>query len=228
MNRLEKLKMYKEINELIGTSYRTDREIDWRKLSRRKLSEDFIEEYKDKLDWGLLSSYQILSDSFIEKYKDLISWNYVSCSQTPSKEFLLRHKDKLSWDLVSSHQVFSPEDLLNKDFQPLLHWEKILLYQPYIDLDSLVIKDIQASEVKNYVSLNVAYLLYQETKNQGWFIYNIGEINKDQYKTDIDFTGLDLAFNPEIFVNKVRIWWKDLKNLTWIDKFEFIRMFKSV
>ena len=36
----------------------------------RTLSEDFIEEFQDKVDWRFISKYQTLSESFIEKYQD--------------------------------------------------------------------------------------------------------------------------------------------------------------
>ena len=36
----------------------------------QKLSESFIEKYKDKVYWSYISLYQTLSESFIEKHKN--------------------------------------------------------------------------------------------------------------------------------------------------------------
>ena len=36
------------------------------------LTKDFIEKYKGKLNWKLISLNQILNESFIEKYKDYV------------------------------------------------------------------------------------------------------------------------------------------------------------
>ncbi len=38
----------------------------------QKLSEEFIEKYKDKVDWCWISLHQKLSEKFIEKYQDKV------------------------------------------------------------------------------------------------------------------------------------------------------------
>jgi hypothetical protein len=47
----------------------------WLKISCfENLSEDFIKEFKDKVDWYIISHYQNLSESFVEEFKDKIHW----------------------------------------------------------------------------------------------------------------------------------------------------------
>lgn len=54
----------KEANEILTTNYK-----DWVDLSQyQKLSENFIEKFKDKVDWFLISIYQKLSEDFIERF----------------------------------------------------------------------------------------------------------------------------------------------------------------
>jgi hypothetical protein len=43
----------------------------------QKLSEAFIEKYKDRVDWDYISKHQKLSHDFIIKYKDKIYWNCI-------------------------------------------------------------------------------------------------------------------------------------------------------
>ena len=38
--------------------------------SEQKLSEDFIREFQDKVDWNKVSMYQKLSDDFIIEFQD--------------------------------------------------------------------------------------------------------------------------------------------------------------
>jgi hypothetical protein len=53
--------------------------LDWEKYSRKfHLSEDFIELYKDKVNWTMISSYQKLSESFIRKHELLVDWESIS------------------------------------------------------------------------------------------------------------------------------------------------------
>jgi len=69
---------------------------DWATISRLKLSEQFIEKYKDKVDWNRISECQELSEKFIEKYKDKVNWYYISKHQKLSTEFIIKHMDKIT------------------------------------------------------------------------------------------------------------------------------------
>lgn len=53
--------------------------IDWPKLSANvKLSEEFIDNYRNKVDWYYISKFQKLSEPFIEKHKDRVNWHHIS------------------------------------------------------------------------------------------------------------------------------------------------------
>ena len=71
-------------------------EVDYYKLiSNQKLSEEFIEKHKDKVNWSYISIHQKLSESFIEKYIDKVDWWYILKYQTLSEEFRQKHNDKI-------------------------------------------------------------------------------------------------------------------------------------
>lgn len=62
----------------------------------QKLTEEFLEKYKDSLDWSLISQYQTLSESFIDKMSDYVDWDWISEKQKLSKQFISDHADKLN------------------------------------------------------------------------------------------------------------------------------------
>ena len=61
----------------------------WYEIScNRKITEDFIEKYKDKLDWSAISEHQDLKEKFILKYADKVNWEIIFHHQTLSKKFI--------------------------------------------------------------------------------------------------------------------------------------------
>jgi len=58
----------------------------WIEISKYQyLTEDFIREFKDKVDWWYISYYQELSEPFIREFKDKVDWWYISYYQKLSK-----------------------------------------------------------------------------------------------------------------------------------------------
>ena len=110
-----------------------------------KIPEDFIDCFKDKLNWDLicLNSYS-LSESFIEKYKDYVNWDIISEYQKLSEPFIEKMKDYINWDIISNNQELS-ESFIEK-YKDKLNWNKISYYQhlskPFIE------------KYKNYINLN--------------------------------------------------------------------------
>ena len=50
--------------------------INWKKISQyEKLSEEFIEKFKDKVNFWRISQYQKLSEEFIQKFQDKVNWH---------------------------------------------------------------------------------------------------------------------------------------------------------
>lgn len=200
--------------------------IHWGNISRNKcLSEEFMEENKDKIDWNDISVFQTMSESFIEKHKDLVSWNGISRYQVLSEDFLIKHKDQVDWNIVCSSQILSREfmnNFIKKEIIPDTFsieglWSIISNNQPFVDVDNPLVDSRDLDE-------NGLYKLYQVTKDQGWFI---GYTWLSNTKKEIYFSET-LSFMLR-HVNKVkaRIWWKDLIKLTVVRKFEKIREFKE-
>jgi len=77
-------------------------------ISRKeKLSEDFIREFQDKLDWWWISNSQVMSENLMRSLQDKINWEESSIYQKFSENFMREFKDKIDWWQVSYYQDFS-------------------------------------------------------------------------------------------------------------------------
>jgi hypothetical protein len=89
-----------------GTSYQES--YFWNKISCQEgLSEDFIKEFKDKLDWHYISRCQILSESFIEQFKKKVDWNAISICQKLSHNFIKKFNKNINHDLYKAINYFN-------------------------------------------------------------------------------------------------------------------------
>jgi len=50
----------------------------WLQISQLTLYQDFIWEFKEKLDWGWISSHHPLDEDFIEEFKNFGNWEAIS------------------------------------------------------------------------------------------------------------------------------------------------------
>jgi hypothetical protein len=93
----------------------------------QKLSEEFIKEFQDKVNWESVSIYQKLSEEFIKEFQDKVNWESVSIYQKLSEEFIKEFQDKVDWYFVSANQKLSEEFI--KEFQDKVNWESVSRYQ---------------------------------------------------------------------------------------------------
>ena len=95
--------------------------------SHQYLTEDFIEKYKDIIDWKSVSKYQKLSENFIERYDNLVNWKSVSKYQKLSESFIEKYSDKVEWYLISVYQRLSNGFI--KKYKKKLYYNDICKYQ---------------------------------------------------------------------------------------------------
>ncbi len=77
------------------------------------LSEDFIKEFKDNVDWDWIWQKQHLSEDFILEFLDKAdecSWRYISYVQNLSFDFILDFDDKIVFDCLAQKENFSIEE----------------------------------------------------------------------------------------------------------------------
>ena len=65
-----------------------------------EMTEEFIDQNKDLVNWNYISANQTLSEPFIEKYADRVNWNYISDHQTLSEPFIEKYADRVNWELI--------------------------------------------------------------------------------------------------------------------------------
>jgi len=63
----------------------------------QELSEEFIEKFKDKVNWSAISIYQKLSEEFIERHADKVDWFHILNSQ---KHLSDKFKKKHAWRIA--------------------------------------------------------------------------------------------------------------------------------
>ena len=102
--------------------------IDWDGISRfQELSTSFMEKHLDKLNWYSISKYQFLSEDFIEKYSNRINWDNLSLNELIPEHTLFKFSDKLNWNTISKYQDLS-ESFIEK-YQDKVNWEWISKHQ---------------------------------------------------------------------------------------------------
>lgn len=105
--------------------------IKWKLLSRQPLQEPFIEKYKDYVDWGAISFKKYLSDQFIEKYANRINWDVLCKYRQVSEEFIEKFQGYVNWNVISNCQKLSPE-FIKKHLNKLNIFDLIYNYKvPY-------------------------------------------------------------------------------------------------
>ena len=96
------MKQIKDIKNKIEWEKYYDPDFDWSNYAfyrNNKLSEDFIREFKDKVDWEHISYYQKLSEDFIREFKDRVDWMMISRYKTLSEEFVKEFKEEFKKEL---------------------------------------------------------------------------------------------------------------------------------
>ena len=83
--------------------------IDWNYISSGiiQISEDFMREFQDKLDWDIISTYQELTIEFVEEFQDKINFNnYAEYNQYISEDIVRKFIDRINLDcLLNSYYV---------------------------------------------------------------------------------------------------------------------------
>lgn len=96
-------------------------------------NEQFINCFKDKIDWKILSIYcdQICTNlTLCKKYKDYIDWKLISSSSQLSTRFLTKFAEYINWDIYCQCNQLTINQLFK--FAPLFNdstWLHVCEYQ---------------------------------------------------------------------------------------------------
>ena len=82
----------------------------WDNISKDEeleLSEDFIREFQDKVNWTWISKYQKLSEDFMREFQNKLYWPYISIYQKLSEDFIREFITEVNMFYVSEYQNVS-------------------------------------------------------------------------------------------------------------------------
>jgi len=63
----------------------------------KQLSEEFIREHQEEINWHFISSFQQLSENFIREFQDKVNWISISYYQKLSINFIIEFQYKICW-----------------------------------------------------------------------------------------------------------------------------------
>lgn len=138
--------------------------IDWESLlSENIVSVSFIDAFKGKIGFDIISKYVILTDTLIDKYIIEINWRLIGANKTFSKRLFLKYNSRLD-NITFSRSKFLTEELIRTNINRI-HWETLCKFQ---ELSTKFIKDF-----KDHVCM---YTLIKQKK-----------VNKDFVKKNLKF-----------------------------------------
>ena len=73
------------------------------------LNKNFIREFQNYINWGVISWHKTLSEEFIREFQDKVNWYYISCYQRLSKEFVIEFSDKINFTFLMKNNNISDE-----------------------------------------------------------------------------------------------------------------------
>jgi hypothetical protein len=147
--------------------------LNWHAISiKQKLSENFIEKFKDMVDWECICTYQYLSEKFITKFKRKVSWYEISRYQKLSEAFIAKFRNKVAWNILCRNQKLSEKFI--KRFRYRVCWDNISVYQILSEkfitkyshkLDRSLIERYQKLS-EDFIKTNVLHYAYETWRYQ--------------------------------------------------------------
>jgi hypothetical protein len=122
------------------------------------LTEEFIREFPDKLEWYYISEHKIFSEDFLREFQHKVDWEIITWSQTLSEDFLREFHDKVCWSNISRYQKLS--DGFIREFHDKVCWSNISRYQK---LSDGFIREF-------YVKIKWKELMYNVTRKRSPFV----------------------------------------------------------
>ena len=192
----------------------------WKQISTEPLTECFIIENKDKLDFKSVCKCSYLTRHTIEELKDDMDWaNIVLYQKHIDREFIWNNSCKVNWDKVSNSPDLTEKHL--EDFPDYLNWKIVLAKHKYSEetlLKYVKFVDWQQACITQDLSTNFleenAVLLYP-------YKYEICKYQKLEipymmaHKDTLDWDIISECQQlPEWFIDKM----SDYVNWIWISK----------
>ena len=122
--------------------------LDWEHIARQELTVDFIREFKEYLNWDIITNNFLSSEVFIREFKDNVVWDTISSRMKFRNEydydffeefvdrfnwikisrwgnmdeyFVIKFEEHLDWNIISSVQGLT--EYLIRRFNHKINWE---------------------------------------------------------------------------------------------------------
>ena len=128
----------------------------------QRLNEDFIREFKDKVDWDYISTYQYLSENFIEEFKDYVNWNDIIIYQILSEKSIIKFRSYFEYYISNDYDLLS---LDTDEFDRNTNYWQIIFYNQ------------KTLFSKNFILKKLSYNKLEHIKR--YFIYKIKDLPFD-------------------------------------------------
>lgn len=186
--------------------------------NENELSDEFIEIYKEKIDWYILCIYQKFSDNFIINNHEFIRWETFVIHQKISKNILIKFQKKINWDLYSTNSYIN-EDII-ETFDDKFNWEFLKIknfsdkfikkYMNKINWSNLTFDDLDRyslyeqyvdwEKLSYYEELSEKFMTKHEDKLNWGFISGHQKLSKEFIKKYEKKLNMDKVF----FFQKMR------------------------
>ena len=113
------------------------------------LSEAFIREFQDKVNWHGISRSQSLSEEFIREFLEKVDWFWISGNQTLSEELIRGSLDKVHWFWIFCYQVLSENFV--REFQDRLTISDVSVIRRPVTYDEIISYNPCMGGVKRYL-----------------------------------------------------------------------------
>lgn len=123
------------------------------------LSEKFMRDYANFLDWGTISIYQTLSEDFMRNWKHKILWYYATRNQRMSEEFMREMKDVIAWSAVPWTNIKTLDFM--REFKNKLDWNQFTIQYPIEKVTYEFINEFQKEVWWNYLKFRGPRLPYK-------------------------------------------------------------------
>lgn len=155
--------------------------LDWKTISsdNANLSNEFIREYADKLDWDVMN-YNIMTEDFIYQFADKVNWVKVSMRRHLSTKFARKFQDKLDWDTISINSSLLNGEFI-REFKDKLNLDLVLnsIRVPLEFIDNRYLRVTRSKAInwellENYIEGLPSYpvlLKYRERIDWYWIDY---------------------------------------------------------
>jgi hypothetical protein len=98
---------------------------DWNNISQyQKLSEDFIQEFKDCFKYYFSVSIYLLKEDFIKEFQNKVAWRFISQYQKLPENFIREFQDKVYWEYIRLNKDLQVSDKFCEEFDDKLNIDK--------------------------------------------------------------------------------------------------------